>query len=249
MPRASEFTVQPQALAGRVVLVTGAHGGLGTAVSKAAAAAGATVVLLGRRVPKLNRLYDAIEQSGAPQPAIFPMDLEGATPADYAQLADSLRQTFGRLDGIVHAAAEFKGLKSIGTTEPEDFLRDLHVNVSAPWMLTRACLPLLAAAPDASVVFALQPLESLGAYWGGFGVAQHALRGVLAVMSDELENTPVRVSAVQPGPMRTPIRARVWFGEDPATVPPPDRYAPAVVHLLSSAGADLRGRVLTLGEG
>ncbi len=232
---------KPQAadsLRGRVVLVTGAAGGLGRAVALACARAGATVVLLGRKVPALERLYDAIEAGGGPRPGIFPLDLEGATPADYAMLAERVAAECGRLDGIVHAAAHFPGLTPIEQTEPEDFLRALHVNLSAPCLLTQACLPLLRQAPAAAVVFVLDdPARVERAFWGGYAVAKRGLEALARVLADELEGTAVRVSVLSPGPMRTPLRARAWFAEDPRGVPPPEHYADACVRLLAGATA------------
>lgn len=235
--------VAPDALSGRVVLVAGANGGLGEATAKACAAAGATMVLLGRRVPKLNRLYDAVAALG-PEPAIYPLDLEGAGPNDYAELADKLAAELGRLDGIVHAAADFKALTPLELTAPEDFARALHVNLLAPWLLTQACLPLLKQAADSAVVFVAEDPERVSrAYWGGYGVAKHGLAGLVPMLAAELENSTVRVSALQPEPMRTPLRARAYFGEDPGQWPEAAAYAPAVVHLLSPAGAAQRGSI------
>lgn len=233
----------PDALAGRVILINGAHGGLGEAAARACAAAGASVVLLGRRVPKLNRVYDALAAIG-PLPAIFPIDLEGAGPADYADMAQRLREEFGRLDGVLHCSAEFRGLSPLELTEPVDFARTLHVNLTAPWLLSQACLPLLREADDAALVFVLDdPAQVARAYWGAYGVAEHGLAGLIRILSEELENSPVRVSALQPGPMRTPLRARAHFGVDPAQWPEPAVYAPALVHLLSAAGVDRRGQI------
>lgn len=229
------------ALAGRVVLISGAHGALGEASARACAAAGATVVLLGRRVPHLNRVYDALAAIG-PQPAIYPLDLEGASPADYAELVERLRGELGRLDGLLHCAVAFRGLAPLELTDPLDFVRALHVDLTAPWLLTQACLPMLREAPDASVVFVLDdPAQVSHAYWGGYGVAQHGLAGLVRILAEELETSSVRISALQPGPMRTPLRARSYFGEDPAQWPQASVYAPACVHLLSAAGADQRG--------
>jgi NAD(P)-dependent dehydrogenase (short-subunit alcohol dehydrogenase family) len=239
----AELQPAPDALAGRVILVVGANGALGDAAARACAAAGASVVLLGRRPPKLGRLYDAIEASGAATPAIYPLDLEGAGPADYDDLAASIRREFGRLDGILHAAAEFKGLMTAASTSPEDLLRAIHVNLTAPLLLTRACLPLLSERDDASVVFVLEDLEQVShAYWGGYGLAKHGLEGAVKSLGDELANSPVRIHGLQPGPMRTPLRARAWFGEDPVGVPVASTYAPACVWLLSQAGAAQRGK-------
>lgn len=236
-------TIAPDALAGRVVIVAGAHGALGEASAKAAAAAGATVILLGRRVPKLNRVYDAVAALG-PEPAIYPLDLEGAGPNDYAELADRIGTEFGRLDGIVHAAAEFKGLTPLELTAPEDFARALHVNLLAPWLLTQACLPLLKQVEDSAVVFVAEDLDRVSrAYWGAYGIAKHGLDGLVSTLAAEQESGPVRVSALQPGPMRTTLRSKAYFGEDPGQWPEPAAYAPAVVHLLSPAGAAQRGQV------
>lgn len=233
------------ALEGRVILVTGANGALGDAAARACAAAGATVVLLGRRVPKLQRLHDALAAIG-PAPAIYPMDLLGATPADHAELAMRVGDELGRLDGILHAAAEFQGLTPLQNTDPEDFVNALQVNVAAPFLLTRACLPLLRCAPDAALVFVLDDPQRVGrAYWGGYGVAKFALAGMVRVLADELEGSSVRVSALQPGPMQTPLRAKAFMSEVPGTWPPASAYAGACVHLLSAAGVDQRGKVWT----
>ncbi|HTD28928.1 MAG TPA: SDR family NAD(P)-dependent oxidoreductase [Xanthomonadaceae bacterium] len=230
-------------LADRVVLVTGANGALGDAAARACAAAGAAVVLLGRRVPKLQRLHDALAAIG-PAPAIYAMDLLGATPADYADMAKRIDDEFGRLDGILHAAAEFQGLTPLQNTDPSEFVNALHVNVGAPMLLTQACLPLLRRAPDSAVVFVMDDLERVGrAYWGGYGIAKFALQGLLRVFADELENSSVRVSALQPGPMQTPLRARAFMSEVPGTWPPASVYASACVRLLSAAGGEHRGQV------
>jgi len=233
------------ALRERVILITGANGALGDAAARACAAAGATVVLLGRRVPKLQRLHDALVAIG-PQPAIYPLDLLGATPADYAEMAMRIDDEFGRLDGVLHAAAEFQGLTPLQNTDPSEFVNALHVNVGAPFLLTQACLPLLRRAPDSAIVFVMDDPQRVGrAYWGGYGVAKFALQGLLRVLADELENSPVRVSALQPGPMQTPLRTKAFMTEAPGTWPDASAYADACVHLLSAAGKTHRGTVWT----
>lgn len=228
----------------RVVLVTGAHGGLGSAAAQACARAGATVVLLGRRVPKLNRLHDAIAAE-ATAPLLYPLDLEGATPDDYAELASRVEGALGRLDGVLHCAAEFRGLTPLEHTDPAHFARALHVNLTAPWWLTQACLPLLKRAPDASVVFALDDLARVGkAFWGGYGIAQHGLAALVRMLGLELANTSVRVSGLQPGPMRTGLRAKAYVDDADREARDAALYAPACVELLSAAGAAHLGGIL-----
>ncbi len=244
MLTAAKMHAPADALKDRVVLITGASGGLGDAAARACAAAGATVVLLGRRVPKLNRLYDAIAASG-PTPAIYPLDLEGATPTDYEQLATNIANECGRLDGVLHTAASFKGLSSLANTPPEDCIRGLHVNLSAPLLLTQACLPLLNAATDSAVVFNVNDTAATArAFWGSYGVAQQGLRGLIKVLADELSSGPVRIHGLQPGPMRTALRARAWSSEDASQWPQASAYAAACVWLLSAAARKHHGEVV-----
>lgn len=239
----SDAVLQGQALRERVVLVTGAHGGLGAAASQACARAGASVVVLGRRVPKLNRLLDAIARDGGDASA-YPMDLEGAAPDDHAQLAERIGAEYGRLDGVLHCAAEFRGLTPLLHTDPADFARAIHVNLTARWWLTQACLPLLAQQQDAAVVFAVDPAARAGdAYWGGYGIAQHGLAALVATLHAELANSSVRVSGLQPGPMRTPLRARAYAADEDRRARDPQAYAAGCVHLLSAAGAAQRGQL------
>lgn len=234
------------ALRDRVILVTGAYGGLGEAAAKACAKAGATVVLLGRKVPKLSRTYDAVKALG-PLPALYPLDLAGADPADYEAMADTIAADLGGLHGILHCAAEFTGLRPLEATPPEDFVRNLHINLTAPWLLTQACLPLLRKAADSAVVFVADDLKRVNrAYWGSYGVAKAGLIGLMHVLDDETDSGSVRVSALQPGPMRSNIRSRAYVEEAASRVPSPDRYANACVHLLSAAGIDRRGQVVSV---
>ena len=234
----------PKPLAGRVVLVTGAHGGLGSVAAPACAEAGATVVLLGRRLPRLNRVYDAVAAAGA-EPLLYPLDLEGAAPDDYAELAARIEAELGRLDGILHCAAEFRGLTPLEHQDPAQFARAIHVNLTAPWWLLQACLPLLRQAPDPAVVLAVDDLARVGqAYWGGYGIAQHGLHALVRMLAAELANDPVRVCALQPGPMRTPLRARAYADDRVPDLRHPGDYASRCVMLLSPQGAPYRGQVV-----
>jgi NAD(P)-dependent dehydrogenase (short-subunit alcohol dehydrogenase family) len=233
------------ALAGRVILVSGAHGGLGRPAALACARAGATVVLLGRKVPKLNRVYDAIrnDAGGLPEPLNYPMDLSGATPADMAGMAGRIASTLGRLDGILHCAADFDGLTPLEHTDPALFARALHVGLTARWWMTQACLPLLRQAADASIVFVLDDAPESVAYRGGYGVAQAAQAGLVAMLGAELRASAVRVSGLRPGPMRTPLRSKAFVEDADRRAAAPESYAAACVALLSAAGAAHRGTV------
>ncbi|NUO72007.1 MAG: SDR family NAD(P)-dependent oxidoreductase [Frateuria sp.] len=242
-----DFAPVADGLAGRVVLVTGAYGGLGRAVSLAAARAGATVVIAGKRKRQLEQLYDLIAAESLPEPVIHPLDMEAATPRDYETLAEGLGHDLGRLDGIVHCAASFGGLTPIAMHKPDEWLRTLHVNVSAPFALIQACLPLLGRAPDASVVFVLDNPDLVNrAHWGAYGVSKAALERFVEILHQETDTTTIRTHALLPAPMRTALRHLAYFGEDPNTQPMPDATAQAAVWLLSPQGAEARGAVLDL---
>lgn len=231
------------ALAGRNILITGAYGGLGEAAAKACAQAGATLVLLGRKVPKLSRVYDAVRAIG-PEPLLYPLDMAGADPADYETLADRIADQLGGLHGILHCAADFPGLAPLENTSPADFVRQLHVNLSAAWLLTQASLPVLRRSGDSAVVFVGDDLSRVNkAYWGAYGVAKAGLQGLVHMLHEETENSPVRVSMLEPGPMRSAVRNRAYVEEAATLCPPPSLYAPACVHLLSAAGVAQRGQV------
>ena len=233
---------QPSAdlLAGRVILVTGAGDGIGRAVAKAAAGLGATIVLLGRTVARLERVYDEIEQAGGPQPAIYPMDLQGATPQDYTNLAETLEKAFGRLDGLLHNAAILGALTPIVHYEVEHWYRVLQVNLNAPFMLTHACLGLLHTAEDASVVFAADTVGRHGrAYWGAYGVSKAGIENLAQILADELEaNTAIRVNSVDPGPVRTRLRRQAYPAEDGSKLAAPEDVVNPFLYLL---GPDSRG--------
>jgi len=233
-------------LADRVILVAGAGGGLGSAAAIACAAAGATVVLLGRKPRRLDRVYTAVEAVG-PEPLLYPLDLEGATPDDYATLAERLQSELGRLDGVLYCAADFAGLTPFEHADPAAFARAVHVNLTAPAWLAQACLPLLRQRDDAALVFTVDDPARVGrAYWGGYGAAQHGLRGLITALHDELANSPVRVSGLQPGPMRTALRARAYSIDEDGMARDPVACAAAAVELLSAQGIAHRGTVLDL---
>jgi NAD(P)-dependent dehydrogenase (short-subunit alcohol dehydrogenase family) len=243
----ASWTQAADSLRDRVVLVTGAYGGLGAAVSRAAARAGATVVITGKRKRQLEQLYDAMLAEGLSEAVIHPLDMETATPRDYDNLAEGLERDFGRLDGIVHAAASFAGLSPIAMHKPDDWLRALHVNVSAPFALTQACLPLLNQADDSAAVFVLDDPDLLArAHWGAYGVSKAALERFVAILHQENDTGALRVNALLPAPMRTALRRQAYFGEDIMQRPMPEATAAAAVYLLSAESVRARGAVLDL---
>jgi len=227
-------------LAGRVILVTGAGDGIGRAAALSYAAHGATVVLLGRTLGKLETVYDEIEAQGGPQPAIFPLNFEGATHKDYQELADRIGSEFGRLDGVLHNAGLLGGLRRFVDYDPELWERVMQVNINGPIWMTRALLPLLEASPDASVIFTSSGVGRTGrALWGAYSVSKFATEGFVQVLAAELETeTSIRVNSLNPGRTRTAMRAAAAPDEDPATLRTPEAIMPTYLWLM---GPDSRG--------
>lgn len=222
-------------LRARVVLVTGATGGLGRPLACALARAGATVVLQARVVRKLEALYDAIVAAGGPEPVILPLDFAKAGADDYGTVAGALDAQFGRLDGLVHLAAD---LGSLGPLEHQAFdtaLRVYRVNAAAALGLTRSLVRLLERADDASVTFTLDTRGvAPKAFWGAYGSAKAALGALATVLADEWETRPnLRVNAVVPGPVRTPLRNQTHPAEDVSALPPPEALVPLYLHLVA----------------
>jgi NAD(P)-dependent dehydrogenase (short-subunit alcohol dehydrogenase family) len=221
-------------LADRVVLVTGATGGLGAPLARGFAAEGATVVLHARVVAKLEALYDEIVAAGHPEPVILPLDFAKAEASDFANVASALESQFQRLDAIVHTAALLGSLGPIEHQSFDGWLNLLRVNLAAPMGLTRALMPLLVRAPDACVVFTLDDrgLEPR-AYWGGYAVTKAGLAALSRELADEWENRAnLRVNAVIPGPMRSPLRGQSHPAEDRLALPEPARLVELYVDLV-----------------
>jgi NAD(P)-dependent dehydrogenase (short-subunit alcohol dehydrogenase family) len=234
-----DYQPNSRLLAERNILVTGAGSGIGQAVAKACAGHGATVILLGRNKRKLEETYDAIESAGGPTPAMIPFDLEKAPASDYYALGETLYKEFGSLHGLVHCAAQLSLLSRIDDYDVETWNKVIQVNLTAPFILTQACLPLLRRAEDASIIFTSDRVGRKGkAYWGAYAVSKSAIEGLMETLADELENSQIRVNTIAPGPTQTALRAWAFPGEDPLALPKPESR---VLEYLYLAGPDSAG--------
>lgn len=234
------YQATPGLLKDRIILVTGAGDGIGAAAAKACAAHGATVILLGRTTRKLEKVYDEIEAAGDPKAAIYPMNLEGAAPKDYVDMAQTIENEFGRLDGLLHNASLLGTLTPLGQYNLEQWGKVMQVNLNAPYLLTCACLELLKKSDDASLLFTSSSVGRKGrAYWGAYGISKAAIENMMQTWADELEsNTNIRVNSINPGATRTAMRAKAYPGEDPAVNPYPADIMNAYLYLL---GPDSKG--------
>lgn len=244
----TDYTPAKDMLHERVILITGAADGIGRALALQAAAHGATVILLDRKLRELEQLYDAIEANGGPQPAIYPLNLEGAVPEDYNELAQSLQQNFGALHGLIHNAAVLGTPAPLELYDPETWLRTLHVNLNAPFLLSRACLPLLRRTPGSSLIFLSDESGRQGKpYTGAYGVSKAALEGLMRTIAAEVEgDADLKINSVDPGPTRTALRLSAYPAEDQTNLPKPDAVARQLLYLLSLDARHLHGEALQM---
>lgn len=246
MPIPKNFTPSAGLLADRVIFITGASSGLGRALAIECARAGATVILSGRSGAKLEGVYDEIESLGAPQPAIAMLDLEKATAVDYDGLADTIGAEFGKLDGLVHCAALLGDRTPLAQYDIPTWCKVLHVNLTAPFILTQVLLPHLRKSPDASIIFVSSGVvRDSRPFWGAYAVAKTGLESVRSMLSQELEVEPnIRVNSVNPGRIRTRMRAAAYPAEDPNTLPTPASVTGPFLYLLSARGRGIAGEYL-----
>ena len=228
----------------RVILVTGAGQGIGKTAALAFAAQGATVILLGRKVKKLEAVYDAIVAAGGPQPLIFPMNLEKSGEEDFKGLAEGIFQQLGRLDGILHNASRFDNLSPLEIQTAEQFTGMLQTNLIAPFALTKACLPLLKRAPDASIIVtSTTAAHHPAAYWGAHAISHGAAETLVKIWALEMETFPnMRINAVVPGPVQCPQRKLSHPGELHTNLPHAEAIMPLYLYLMGHDSAGISGQ-------
>jgi NAD(P)-dependent dehydrogenase (short-subunit alcohol dehydrogenase family) len=235
-----DYQPTPHFLAARVILVTGAAEGIGRAVSKDCASHGATLVLSDKEQRDVESLYDEIEAAGGPEPAILPLDLEHTDEEDFKGALDLISRELGRLDGLAHCAAFAPFLSRVDDYDATEWERVLRINLTAPFLLTQACLPLLRASDDASVVFTADRVGRRGlAYWGAYCAAKFGIEGLMQTLAEETRGSSnIRINSLDPGIVRTGLRARLYPGEDPTAIPAPETVTGKYLYLL---GPDAKG--------
>jgi NAD(P)-dependent dehydrogenase (short-subunit alcohol dehydrogenase family) len=241
------YQSRPDLLSGRVILVTGAAEGIGYAVAAACAEHGATVILADKEQGALEPLYDLIDSAGSAQPAILPLDLEQPQEEDFASAADTIGETFGRLDGLAHCAAFAPFLSRIEDYDLAEWERVLRINLTTPFLLTQVTMPLLRASADASVVFTSDRVGRRGmAFWGAFSAAKFGIEGLMQVLAEEMHaGTRIRFNSLDPGILRTALRTRLYPGENPQGLASPASVAPRFLYLLGPDSLGITGRALS----
>lgn len=238
------YIAPAELLRDKIILVTGAGDGIGRVAAKTFAAHGATVILLGKTLAKLEMVYDEIEAAGHPQPAIYPMNFEGVTDKDLLDMFTALQEEFGSLDGILHNASELGPRTPITNYASDVWQRVMQVNVTAPFMLTKALMPLLEKPAQASIIFTGSSVGLQGrAYWGAYAASKAAAENLMQTLADELhETTAIRVNSFNPGPTRTRMRATAYPAENPQNVKEPAALMPAYLYLMGDDSVGTSGQ-------
>lgn len=242
-----DYQAPSQLLKDKIILVTGAGDGIGKAAALTYAKYGATVILLGRTLKKLEAVYDAIETLGYPQAAIVPLNLDGAAEHDYIELANTIESEFGHLDGLLHNASALGNRTSISTYNPAVFEHVMRVNVTSQFLLNQALLPLLEKSNKASIIFTSSSVgRKAHANWGAYAVSKFATEAMMQLLSSELaEQSPhIRVNSINPGATKTKMRADAYPNEDPTTLTNAADIMPLYLYLMGQDSAAVNGQSL-----
>jgi NAD(P)-dependent dehydrogenase (short-subunit alcohol dehydrogenase family) len=219
----------------RIALVTGASRGIGRACALGLAKAGAHIIACARTKKSLEELDDDIFAATGSHATLIPFDLTDFDSTD--RLTGVLTERFGRLDVLVHAAAILGPLSPVTHHEAKDFERIVKVNLLATWRLIRAMDPLLrdSSAGRALVFTTGGGVVSGRAFWGPYGATKAAVESLVRAWADEVEITPIRTCLIDPGAMRTKMRAAAYPGEDPDSLPDPSEIVPLILELSDAA--------------
>lgn len=237
-----QYQASKNCLQDKIILVTGAGDGIGRAAALSFAAHGATVVLLGRTTHKLEQVYDEIQAAGSPEAAIYPMNLEGASPKDFYDLANTLEEQFGALHGLLHNAAFLGSSTPVEQYDSELWYKVMQVNLNAPFLMTQALLPLMSKTADASIIFTVD--DKLTAYWGAYGVSKAAIIGFMKILADEKDSDNLlKVNAIDPGAVKTALRMKAFPGEDPNQLAKPEDIMDTYLYLMAADSKDETGKV------
>lgn len=206
------------------------------------AAEGARLVLVARTVGGLEEVDDEVRAAGGTA-TLVPLDLTDFDAID--RLGQSLHERFGRLDILVANAAQLGTLSPVGHIEPQVWMQVINLNLTANWRLIRSLDPLLRAGDAGRAIFVTDALaRAPKAFWGAYAAAKAGLEALVRVYADETERSSLRVNLVDPGPLRTKLRARAFPGESPDRLPLPETVTDLFV-ALAEPGCTSHGARMT----
>ena len=240
-----EYTIIEKILENKIILVTGAGDGIGKTAALTYAKLGATVILLGKTVSKLEAVYDEILSLDLAEPAIIPLDLKGATKQNYIDMSATIASQFGKLDGALFNASMLGELSPFTQIHEQIFNDVMQVNVNAQYLLAQALIPTLQRADQASLVFTSSGVGNKGrAFWGAYSISKFATEGMMQVIADEYENSNLRTNAINPGATNTGMRNSAYPAEDKNSIATPEDIMPLYVYLMVNDSVKVNGQTL-----
>jgi NAD(P)-dependent dehydrogenase (short-subunit alcohol dehydrogenase family) len=240
-----EYAIEKECLQNKTILVTGAGDGIGKQAALTYAKCGATVILLGKTVKKLERTYDEILALGGEEPAIIPLDLKGATKQNYIDMTSTIVGQFGKLDGALLNASVLGELSPFSQLHEQTFDDVMQINVKAQYLISQTLISALTLADNASLVFTSSSVGQQGrAYWGAYAMSKFATEGMMQVIADEYEDSGLRCNAINPGATRTNMRSSAFPAENKEALSTPEDIMPLYVYLMSDDSITINGKTI-----
>jgi NAD(P)-dependent dehydrogenase (short-subunit alcohol dehydrogenase family) len=240
------YTPQENYLENKTILVTGAGDGIGRQAALHYAKYGATVILLGKTVTKLESVYDEIINKGGSEPGIVPLDLKGATAQHYRDMANTITDQFGSLDGLLHNASLLGHLGPFAQISEQDWQNVMQVNLTSQFLMTQALLGALKMAAHSSVIFTTSGVGIKGrAYWGPYAISKFATQGMMEVLADEYENSKIRFNCINPGATKTAMRAKAYPAENSNNLASPEQIMPLYLYLMDNHASTENGQTFS----
>ncbi|WP_100641082.1 YciK family oxidoreductase [Alteromonas facilis] len=242
---ANEFSPSPLALKDKTILITGAGDGIGKALAISFANLGATIILLGKTVSKLEAVYDEIIANGGQEPAIVPLDLRGASPQHYIDMGNTIVDQFGHLDGLVLNAGILGALCPFTEISQEEYADVMQVNVHSSFSLLQGVIPALKRSPtSASVILTTSTVGREGRkFWGTYSISKFATEGMMEVLADEYKASDIRFNCVNPGGTRTDMRSKAFPAEDAMKLKTPAEIVATYNYLMTEESAQITGKI------
>ncbi len=226
----------------KVALVTGGSRGIGKAVAAAYAREGAEVVVTARDLGSLEAAAKEIRNSGG---RVVALQADVANRHQVKDLAKEINRRFGRLHVLLNNASFLGPRVPILEYPEEEWEAVMAVNLNGPFFVIKACLPLMTAGGEGSIINVSSGVGRIGkARWGAYAASKFGLEGLTQILAAELQPLHIRVNAVNPGGTRTTMRAAAYPEEDPLTLPSPEEITPVFVYLASDASRDVTGQSL-----
>jgi len=233
----SDYLPHKDLLKNKSIVITGATGGIGKAVSLSCAAHGARLLLLVKNEKKLNSLLEELAQLSKQVHLSYIMDFSTAGEIDYIKFAEFIAAQDTTIDSLVLNAGHIEALQGLRNYQMDTWLRTITINQHASFMLVRSCIPSLELSADPTIVFSTH--DCTKAYWGAYGVAKSAQLGMMKILADELDgDKPIRVNGLDPAPVRTKLRLANYPGVNPQSFPQPEEVTLPYLYFI---GPDSKG--------